>query len=89
MGVRVKNAEELFQFAQGLSNLSADLVNSFNVANRQMDNAMEGWDDQQSQAFQEQFREATNVINQIAEMMVNFSTYVNRYAEYISNVPKL
>ena len=65
MDVQVRNAEELFQFAQGLSALSADLVNSFNAANRQMDYVLEGWNDQQSQAFQYQFREATNTINKM------------------------
>ncbi len=85
----VYSIEELFQFAQGLSQLSADLVNSFNAANKQMENVLVGWDDQQSQAFQYQFREATNQINQIAEMMYNFSAYVNKYAEYISNAPRM
>lgn len=89
MDVGVRSAEELFQFAQGLSALSADLVNNFNAANRQMDYALEGWTDQQSQTFQYQFREATNTINQIAEMMENFSAYVNKYAQYISNAPTM
>ncbi len=89
MDVQVRSSEELFQFAQGLSALSADLVNSFNAANRQMDYALEGWNDQQSQHFQYQFREATNTINQIAEMMENFSAYVNKYAQFISNVPTM
>ena len=89
MDVQVRSSEELFQFAQGLSALSADLVNSFNAANRQMDHALEGWNDQQSQYFQYQFREATNAIKQIAEMMENFSAYVNKYAQFISNVPTM
>lgn len=89
MDIQVRSADELFQFAQGLSALSADLVNSFNVANRQMDYALEGWNDQQSQTFQMQFREATGVINQIAEMMDSFSSYVNKYAQYVSNAPTM
>lgn len=89
MEIQVRSADELFQFAQGLSALSADLVNSFNTANRQMDYALEGWNDQQSQAFQMQFREATGVINQIAEMMDSFSSYVNKYAQYVSNAPTM
>ncbi len=89
MDVQVRNAEELFQFAQGLSALSADLVNSFNAANRQMDYVLEGWNDQQSQTFQYQFREATETINKIAEMMDSFSSYVNKYAQFISNVPTM
>ena len=89
MDIGVRSSEELFQFAQGLSTLSADLINSFNSANRQMDYVLEGWDDQQSQNFQYQFREATNTINQIPEMMENFSAYVNKYAQYVSNVPTM
>ncbi len=89
MEIQVRSADELFQFAQGLSALSADLVNSFNTANRQMDYALEGWNDLQSQAFQMQFREATGVINQIAEMMDSFSSYVNKYAQYVSNAPTM
>lgn len=89
MDIQVRSADELFQFAQGLSALSADLVNSFNAANRQMDYALEGWNDQQSQSFQMQFREATGVINQIAEMMDSFSSYVNKYAQYVSNAPTM
>jgi len=89
MDVIVNNSEELFQFANGLSALSNDLVNSFNAANRQMDTALVGWKDHQSLEFQNQFREATKVIYQISEMMTNFSGYVRRYAEFVSNVPKM
>ena len=89
MDVQVKSSEELFLFAQKLSALSAELINSFNAANRQMDHALVGWKDQQSQHFQYQFREATNAIYQIAEMMENFSAYVNKYAQFISNVPTM
>ena len=89
MDVGVRSAEELFQFAQRISVLSSDLVNTFNEANRQMNYAMEGWNDQQSQPFEDQFREAASAINQIAEMMDSFSSYVRRYAEYICNAPTI
>ncbi len=89
MDVQVKSSEDLFHFAHDLSLLSSELITHFNAANKKMDEVLGGWDDQQSQNFQYQFREATNTIQEIAEMMENFSAYVNKYAEFISNVPTM
>lgn len=83
MDVNVRSEEDLFNFATGLSNLSQALISSFSQAKNEMDRVNEGWNDQQNLIFMEKFREATDDINKIAEMMEEYSRYIRRYAEAI------
>lgn len=86
MDVHVRSEEELMEFAQYLFNLAEAMVEHFSEANNKMNSINEGWNDDQNLRFMEQFREATEAIHNISEMMNEYSGFIRRYAGHIAAI---
>lgn len=87
--VNVRNEEELIAFAQALNGLSDAMVQNFNKAKAEMYRVNEGWNDEQNQQFMQQFEQSVQVINQIGQMMNDYSAYMRRYAAAIQQVKNI
>lgn len=87
--VNVRNEEELIAFAQALNGLSNAMVQNFNKAKAEMYRVNEGWNDEQNQQFMQQFEQSVQVINQIGQMMNDYSVYMRRYAAAIQQVKNI
>ena len=89
MDVHVRNEEDLMEFARALDMLNESMVGSFNMAHQEMNRVLEGWNDDQARHFMDGFVQATQTIQQIGVMMTDFSGYIKRYAEGVSNLKSL
>jgi len=79
--VGVRSIPELRQFGNNLNQASASLSNLFQILNSQMQQAFQGWNDQNAQAFVTEFDRSKAQIDKIAHDMQQFSSYISRYCE--------
>ena len=79
--VGVWSVPELRHFGTNLNQASMSLSNLFQILNGQMNQACQGWNDQNAQAFMSEFDRSKAQIDKMAQEMQKFSSYISRYCE--------
>ncbi|WP_297908182.1 WXG100 family type VII secretion target [uncultured Parabacteroides sp.] len=79
----IANTDEMRSFASNLRNLSNDLINSFAMARKQMYTVNETWLDKENTVFMAEFEKSLAAIEQMAELMQDYSNYVDRKVEQL------
>ena len=77
--VGVRSISELRLFGTNLNQASASLSNLFRILNGQMQQAFQGWNDSNAQAFANEFERSKAQIDKISQEMQQFSSYIERY----------
>jgi|GEM_PF-802253 hypothetical protein len=77
----IANTDEMRSFAFNLRNLSNDLIDSFAMAKKQMYIVSETWQDQKKDFFMAEFEKSLLDIEKMADLMQEYSNYVDRKAE--------
>ncbi len=72
---------ELRQFGQNLNQASGALSTLFNQLGQQMNRACSTWQDTQAQRFMEQFTQERAEVEKMAELMMQFSQFIERYCQ--------
>ncbi|MDB9153867.1 WXG100 family type VII secretion target [Parabacteroides distasonis] len=79
----IANTDEMRSFAFNLRNLSNDLIDSFAMAKKQMYTVNETWQDKENTIFMAEFEKSLSAIEQMADLMQEYSNYVDRKAEQL------
>ena len=87
--VSVRSIPELRQFGNNLNQASMTLSNLFHILNGQMNQACQGWNDQNAQAFMSEFERSKAQIDKIAQEMQKFSSHIKRYCDKSEELQKL
>ena len=72
---------ELRQFGKNLNKASGALSTLFNQLGQQMNCACSTWQDTQAQRFMEQFTQERAEVEKMAELMMQFSQFIERYCQ--------
>ena len=72
---------ELRQFGKNLNQASGALSTLFNQLGQQMNRACSTWQDAQAQRFMEQFTQERAEVEKMAELMMQFSQFIERYCQ--------
>jgi uncharacterized protein YukE len=76
--VCIGNVAELRQFGKNLNQASGALSTLFNQLGQQMNRACSTWQDAQAQRFMEQFTQERAEVEKMAELMMQFSRFIER-----------
>ncbi len=79
--LHIGNIPELRQFGKNLNQAGGALSTLFNQLGQQMNRACSTWQDKQAQTFMEQFVEKRKEVDQMAQIMVEFSQYIEGYCK--------
>ena len=72
---------ELRQFGKNLNKASGALSTLFNQLGQQMNHACSTGQDTQAQRFMEQFTQERAEVEKMAELMMQFSQFIERYCQ--------
>ena len=75
------NIPELRQFGKNLNQASGALSTLFNLLGQQMNRACSTWQDKQAQHFMEQFTQERAEVDKMAQLMMQFSQYIEGYCQ--------
>lgn len=89
MYVNVRSREDLREFASYLRSLAGKLTDEFSQARQSMYKVNEGWQDNQNQRFMEEFEQSVELINQISEHMVEYSSFLHRCCDILDEYDSL
>lgn len=72
---------ELRLFGKNLSQASGALSTLFNQLGQQMNRACSTWQDKQAQTFMDQFTQERKEVDKMAQIMMEFSQYIEGYCK--------
>lgn len=72
---------ELRLFGKNLNQASGALSTLFNQLGQQMNRACSTWQDKQAQTFMEQFTQERKEVDKMAQIMMEFSQYIEGYCK--------
>lgn len=78
MDIYIKDIDELRQFGIYLNDLSNNMREEFLRAQQHMYRINEGWADTDNDRFMAEFDKSVRLIDQVAEMMEQYSTFISR-----------
>ena len=74
------NSQELYQFANSLTNTSSELSENYTKLKKQIERVNETWQDEQNAKFMDNFLSEAEVIYKIADKMLSYAGFVARKA---------
>lgn len=79
--VRIRNIDELRQFSSNLKNIGSQMSEIFHNLQNQLRLVSEGWTDDKSIKFSEEFDVEVKNIDTLSQKMIEHAIYLNRLCD--------
>lgn len=84
MDVNVRNVDDLAMFGRSIKKLGENMVSAMQQAKQKMNQACEGWNDNNAMKFQEEFDESLRSIQKISERFTEYAEYIRKYTDAVN-----
>lgn len=84
--VNVRNVDDLAQFGRSIKKLGENMVSAMQQAQQKMNQACEGWNDDNTQKFQAEFDDSLRAIRNISDRFTEFADYIKRYTDAVGEL---